>query len=132
MADNDETMSAGSAADAETGAPADTAMQVDDTEAGAEEQEATSSPATTAAAPEKPVCQDPRLLFCAEVLIGYKCEVQVGHQQPLTLHLACSSCACGWTNPAPNPHCLCCARTPPPPNTCSSWMEPCMRASSTP
>lgn len=117
MADKDETMSAGSAADAETGAPADTAMQVDDAEAGAEEQ--ASSPATTAAAPEKPVCQDPRLLFCAEVLIGYKCEVQVGHQ-PLTLHLACSSCACGCTNLHPT-HCLCCAHTRTPTPAAPGW-----------
>jgi hypothetical protein len=137
MADKDETMSAGSATEAETAAPADTAMQVDGAEAEAGEQ--ASSPATTAAAPEKaPVGNDPRLLFCAEVLIGYKCEVQVGHR----LFLPARSCplfsCCGWTqptvsNPTRLPLPACCTHNPAHclTHTCSWWMAPCMRASST-
>lgn len=59
----DETMSDGSAVAEET------EMQVDS-------QEQTAAPDETSSSAGK-VQANERLLFCAEVLIGYKCEVQV-------------------------------------------------------
>lgn len=64
MDEKDETMSAGSAAAEET------AMQVDpESKAPAAAEDGQTSTSTVQA--------NERLLFCAEVLIGYKCEVQV-------------------------------------------------------